>query len=122
MLVLNKQIRYLLNPGWRKLDLTVALGVKLLSTTYYAGLHVFCNVIKRCFICTCRFGRRSVSLSTDVNRTNGVVLTGAELKALEDEKSSPQRRRNVENDKDWEDYWEHYDKEAQGSDMRETTV
>ena len=50
------------------------------------------------------------------------MLTGAELKAMEDEKSSPRRRRNVENDKDWEEYWEHYDNEAQGSDIRETTV
>ncbi len=72
--------------------------------------------------CPCRFGRRSESLSTDVNRTDkGVVLTGAELKAREDEKSSPLRRRNVENDKDWEEYWEHYDKEEYYT-IKQTTV
>ena len=50
-----------------------------------------------------------------------MVLTGAELKAREDEKSSPLRRRNVENDEDWEDYWEHYDNEENYT-IKQTTV
>ncbi|XP_064403258.1 putative metabolite transport protein YwtG [Halichondria panicea] len=55
-----------------------------------------------------RFCRRPENLSTDVSRTdNGVVLTGGKLKPREDEKSSPQRRSDMEKDEDWEEYWKH---------------
>ncbi len=90
--------------------------VKLRLDLYVLNADVMYFV--KCFLCTYRFGRISESLSTDVNRTDNGA--GAELKAREDEKSSPQRRRNVENDKDWEEYWEHCDNE--GSGIRQTTV
>ncbi len=77
---------------------------------------------------------RSSRLSIDVpdsglsEQSNGVVLTGSQLTEEEAMKvhTDRQRRSDFENDKEWEDYWERYEREIKNtvrdSITKQTTV
>ncbi len=77
-----------------------------------------------------RLCRRSVDVpdSGVAGQSNGVVLTGSQLKEEEVMELHTDRRKrsDFENDKEWEDYWERYEREikdtVRDSITKQTTV